>query len=343
MPRFGLSLGVLAALFLESLVHAQALPKPVVLTQAKKGRAHPKLKLPKGHDAGPVIPGLSQGAVPQGLAYWKAQNWFLLSCYFPSEDPSVVVALDARSGAMVRCLTLVGAGGKAHAGHVGGLAVSDKYLWVGSGQVHRAALAELLAAPASPALGHLRLEKLFQAECKASFVACHERVLWVGEFVAMKDPKYKGDPDHHVQGRTDNDTYAWAAAYELDGADNVKATGKVPLPDAILGIRQHVQGMAFLPGRIILSTSHGRDNDSILAIYANPMGAKPHRLVKAGSAKVPFWFLDGKNKVKQIDFPPMVEGITAYGNRLAAISESGAKIYQKGGRGPLDNVIVVDP
>jgi hypothetical protein len=39
----------------------------------------------------------------------------------------------------------------------------------------------------------------------------------------------------------------------------------------------------------------------------------------------------------------MAEGITAYGNRLGAISESGAEKYLKDGHGPLDSVIFVDP
>src|SRR5262245_31316658 len=46
------------------------------------------------------------------------------------KQPSVVVAMDAKTGKFVRCLTLVGANGKAHNGARWRMAVSKKYLWV---------------------------------------------------------------------------------------------------------------------------------------------------------------------------------------------------------------------
>lgn len=71
---------------------------------------------------------------------------------------------------------------------------------------------------------------------------------------------------------------------------------------------------------------------------------KPHRTVEIDGVKVPLWFLDGKNRQWEIDdFPPMSEGITAYGDRLAVVFESGAKEYQKGGRGPMDTVLYLTP
>ena len=67
-------------------------------------------------------------------------------------------------------------------------------------------------------------------------------------------------------------------------------------------------------------------------------------MVKVGDVTVPLWFLDGKNKVgKEIDYPPMSEGITAVGKRLAVICESGAEKFQKDGHGPLDNIMFLAP
>jgi hypothetical protein len=39
----------------------------------------------------------------------------------------------------------------------------------------------------------------------------------------------------------------------------------------------------------------------------------------------------------------MSEGITAAGKRLGVVCESGARKYQKDGRGPLDGVIFLAP
>ncbi len=38
--------------------------------------------------------------------------------------------------------------------------------------------------------------------------------------------------------------------------------------------------------------------------------------------KVPLWFLDGRNYIGEIDFPPMSEGIVMIGEQLAVLSES---------------------
>lgn len=329
------------------------LPELVQLKQQDKPRPHPKLKLPKDCAIGPIIPGLMQGAVPQGLAHWKAQNWLLISCYFHHEEsqpaadrtPSVVVAIDAETKKIVRCLTLVEVNGGAHTGHVGGLAVSDNYLWVASKQLYRAPLADVLAAPRND---HLRLQKMFHAECDASYVAYHDKQVWVGEFVATTDPQYQGNSAHYLKDRNGTNKHAWIAGYALDAADNPKGAtgGKAPPPTAVLSVREHVQGLAFLDDRIILSTSYGRTKDSLLAAYANPLrreSKKPHVMVQAGGVKVPLWFLDGKNKIRETDFPPMSENITPYGKGLAVLCESGAAHYQKGGRSPLDSVVFFQP
>ncbi|HEV7402262.1 MAG TPA: hypothetical protein VGO11_05015 [Chthoniobacteraceae bacterium] len=326
------------------------LPDLVQLKQDEP-RAHPKLKLPAKHTVGPTIPGLTQdqGATPQGLAYWEheKQKWLLISCYFHKEGhPSVVVALDAGTGAMVRCLTFVEPGGKVHVKHVGGLAVSGKYLWVGSERLlYRAPLAALAAAKP---VDYLQLQPQFEPHCTASTVAFHDQRVWVAEFVSLEDG-IAGNPEHYLKDRNGTHKSAWAAGYALDANEDLVglAGGKRPVPAAILSIRQKVQGMAFLDGRIILSTSYGRTADSTLAAYTDPLQnelTNPHATTKVGSATVPLWFLDGQNRQWEIDnYPPMSEGITAYGKRLGVICESGAEEYQKGGRGPLDTVIFLTP
>jgi len=52
--------------------------------------------------------------------------------------------------------------------------------------------------------------------------------------------------------------------------------------------------------------------------------------------------LDGSKWLKSIDFPPMSEGLTDIDGKLAVLSESGATKYQKGGKGPVDNIILLD-
>lgn len=317
------------------------LPKRVELKQTDV-RPHTKLKLPR-HEVGPTIAGLRQGAIPQGLVYWKKHDWFLISHYFEAKaNSSVVTAVHARTGKLERCLTLIAADGKGHTGHVGGLAVSDKYLWVGSGELYRVPLA---AVEAARPVDYLRLQPSFETECSASFVAYHKKRVWVGEFVS-REHDIQGNPAHKLKDRKGVWKYAWVVGYALDGNEDLKGTagGKRPPPGAVISIRQKVQGLAFLGDSIVLSMSYGRKNDSSLAGYTNPLQEKRHRTVEVDGKTVPVWFLDGENKEwERDDFPPMSEGITAYGNRFALVFESGAAKYQKGGRGPIDTVLFFKP
>ncbi|HUQ71714.1 MAG TPA: hypothetical protein VM165_19450 [Planctomycetaceae bacterium] len=331
----------IAALLIGSMLPGQLNPttSPLIRLEQAPPRGKLQAKLPAAATLGPVIPGLRQGAVPQGLAYWKRQNWLFISCYFENDRPSVITAVDVKTGNLARCVTLLDPTGKPHDGHVGGLAISDKYLWVGSGAVFRLPLDDLRAAEP---VARLRLLDRFRAESTASFLGCHERQLWVGEFVL--EDEIKGRPAHHLRDRNGADKYAWITGYKLNADDDlVIPPGEAePIPSAVLSIRQKVQGMAVDDDRIVLSVSYGRDNNSTLAVYKNPLKterAAPHRTVKVGQSTVPLWFLDGRNRIREADYAPMSEGIAFVNDRLAVITESGAAKYQKGGKAPIDNVI----
>jgi hypothetical protein len=46
--------------------------------------------------------------------------------------------------------------------------------------------------------------------------------------------------------------------------------------------------------------------------------------------------------IKEINFPPMSEGITIIDGKLAVLPESGAEKYQRGGLGPIDHIILMN-
>ncbi|HQY88407.1 MAG TPA: hypothetical protein PK402_07095 [Tepidisphaeraceae bacterium] len=329
------------SLLLATIVFAQPahqLPAPIDLKQATI-RHHPKLTLPE-HVIGPTIPGLSQGAIPQGLAYWPKHNWFLISHYFEkASNPSVVTAIDAKTGQVVRCLTLIEAEDEPHSGHVGGLAVSDKYLWIGSEHLFRVALTAI--EDAKP-VDYLQLHPPIKTECAAAFVAYHNGLIWIGEFVS-RGSRYESVPTHQLKDRNGVEKYAWIVGYALDADEDLKSSDNDrPQVAAILSIRQKVQGMTFLGDQIILSMSYGRKNNSTIAAYKNPLDEKHHQSVEIDGQSIPLWFLDGQNKEWEADYPPMSEGITSFGEQFGLIFESGAEKFQNGGRGPIDTILLFD-
>ena len=279
---------------------------------------------------GPIIPGLRQGAVPQGLTFAPERNRLLISHYFENA-PSCISALDVSTGKMTSCVTLEGPDGQRHRGHVGGVAVRNDSLFVASdGQVIRFRLADFASGdPQATA----RAVSAHRCATNASFCAAASDLLLVGEFAYGK--VYPTDSSHHLKDRKGVRKYAWVCGYD--------STAPPESPSFVLSVRQRVQGICVSRDRVYLSVSYGRTNRSLIVVYQNPIGKAPHRTVTlSGGATVPLWFLDGVNYVDEIDFPPMSEGIVMVGDRLAVLSESGAGKYLLGGKGPLDRVLLLN-
>lgn len=81
-----------------------------------------------------VIPGLSStdNYVSQGITYWDAKDWFLVSAYYNgSGKPSVISALDGTTGDFVALFRLYQADGTTPIiSHVGGIGVSEYNLYL---------------------------------------------------------------------------------------------------------------------------------------------------------------------------------------------------------------------
>jgi hypothetical protein len=239
--------------------------------------------------------------------------------------------LDATSGKLLSVVTLQETSGKPHTGHAGGIAVLKDSLFVASdGNRLQFDLAKFLTP--KPAAG-IRAVATRKCETNADFCTATEDLLLVGEFAYGK--KYPTHASHHLQDRKGVSKYAWVCGY-----DSRDPLGR---PTCVLSVRQKVQGMCIAGDRVFLSVSYGRANRSLVVVYRNPIGKPAHKTVKLRNGDaVPLWFLNGKNYLGTIDFPPMSEGIVMIGIRLAVLSESGANKYQLGGKGPLDRVLLLD-
>jgi hypothetical protein len=98
----------------------------------------------------------------------------------------------------------------------------------------------------------------------------------VGEF--SHGSKYQTNPFHSIINRDDQHYSAWVKGYHLDETDSFVR----PLPDYILAIPDMIQGLAFLSDRIFISKSYGRNRDSTLIVYADPLKEEPHSIVNYG-------------------------------------------------------------
>ncbi|QDT15884.1 hypothetical protein [Alienimonas californiensis] len=322
----------------------QGLPRPV-----------DGLNLPAGYVAGPVVPGLREDAVPQGLAWVAgadgAGERFLVSHDRPGEAASCVSVLDGANGSLIAVVDLEEPDGRPHRGHVGGLAATADDLFVASdGRVLRFPLAPFLADAPPP---RLRATAVRRDETQADYAAARPGLagdeLWVGEFALRRtNPfarEYRTAASHRLTDRAGQAKHAWVVR-----SDPADPTGRVT---GLLSVRQRVQGLAFLPGadggpgEVALSVSYGRANRSELAFHRDPTGGPPHRTVTVAGRDVPLWFLDAQSYRRTVDFPPMSEGVafvpgsTDRPPRLAVLAESGAEKYRLGGAGPLDLIVLL--
>lgn len=291
-------------------------------------------------DQGPVIPGLNEDVVPQGLAYWPEQNWLLISSYVDNGTASNLTIVDATSGEVVKRLFLKKEDGKPYTGHAGGVAVSAKHAWISSEErVYWIPLADLAAATAE---AQVQFGGSFPTGTRASFDSYADGILWIGEFYTL--PDYPVDPSHTLRNNEPSQYYAWVEGYVLDKVTDQPTPGASP--DYILSIADKIQGMAVTPDHIILSQSYGRAKDSYLLKYTKPdLKGEPHQRVQVGGKSVPVWFLDRKSLSKEegsLKVPPMSEGIVTDGaNRLFVLFESGALKYRSSGSAPMDRMRVV--
>ncbi|UUZ87155.1 lamin tail domain-containing protein [Paenibacillus sp. P26] len=68
---------------------------------------------------GPIVPGLLQGLVPQGMHYYKDKNWIIISSYRDDRRPSTLTIVDAGTGAFVKTIHLFTQEGQPFSGHAG--------------------------------------------------------------------------------------------------------------------------------------------------------------------------------------------------------------------------------
>ena len=299
-----------------------------------------------------IVPGLNQSIVPQGLDYWEERGWMLVSGYCSDSSKTggkgaVLFAVDLRSGEMMGEYYLKNMDGTYYTGHAGGVAVTEKNVFISEGsKLYRIPLTTLIDAAQC---GDVTFAEAISVPVRASFCNYSGGILWVGDF--QYGSSYPTDEFRHMTNRAGGKYYAWTVGYALDETTEnefkptVMVNGSYATPDYILSMTERIQGMTFLDesGYIVLSQSYGRTNSSTLFFYENPMQDTPHDYATVNGVSVPVWFLDAKLSYKIMPAIPMSEGIANVNGQLYVLFESGASKYRlDGGKQPTDRVYAVD-
>ncbi|EGL17880.1 MULTISPECIES: hypothetical protein [unclassified Paenibacillus] len=205
-------------------------------------------------EEGPIIPGLKSDKkwVPQGLALWTSKKWIIASQYSGNDtEASSISITDKTTGKRLKTFYLYESGGKKHTGHVGGLAVSGRYLWATSGKnAFRIPLTSLTGLPDYSKI----VMKKYTLSHQASYATFSEGVLWIGTYTKGATCTTTGP-----QGTV----YGYRLSANEDLASKADYTWKTP---------DRVQGMALTKDKVMYSQSCGRNNDSKLLIHKRGSG-----------------------------------------------------------------------
>ena len=165
-----------------------------------------------------VIPGLSSdnNYTPQGMTYWEAKEWILISAYDASSSGkhSVIYAIDAVSTEFVALFKILNADGSINTSHGGGIAASEyNFYYADTASKISYMPLSMLDVP----VGTVKEVKLQGSmDCSgelggaATSYCCYEDgVLWTGNFYIDSDDRY--DTKAH------NDSQSMIVGYRLHG------------------------------------------------------------------------------------------------------------------------------
>ena len=264
------------------------------------------------------VPGLDDGLIPQGVCFVEAIDCFAVSGYKDSQDSGIYLIRqsDGLTGEIIL---------KGYKGHAGGIASfeDDVYICSGGnteqgGYVYRLSAQELMKVFDAEDRRHsVSLSDKFQTYTRASFMCADDGMLFVGEFYNSNSPVDKS----HYYGRN----RAWACGYKLPL--NTAFESEQLIPDMILSIPDQVQGMAVTDeGKIVFSTSYGRDFDSVLYVFDRLEKWKSDTVSVKGK-DVPIYVSSRENRIAKIKMPTLMEGADYVDGALYTVFESGALKY----------------
>lgn len=253
---------------------------------------------------------LDQRYVPQGLAVWN--NWrgtdedlFLVSAYHDGDADSVPDGDSILYGVVAGEGTVVGRT-RILNGHVGGLAVVDGHLYVGSEQTIRHYELDRLRAHLRDGEGgdYLTYDGIDSLDHNASFLAPGDGYVWAGVF------------------DKDSMNYMWRYTVQSGGHLGDKHT-KVQVP-------MKTQGLAVTNDHFIFSTSYGRTNRSNIWVVERGYGTD------LNSAN-PYCF-----RAPSMSEGMAIWGAGSNPSRAYVIFEGAAYPYRDGARNPIDHAHFAD-
>jgi len=280
-----------------------------------------------------IIPGLKEGLVPQGISWMPEEGWLLFAGYRSDKGNSALIAVDLETGTIQKTAFLHYADGSAYNGHAGGVCATETDIYLSN--AHMLYRISLDAFRAIDGAGDCRFEQEIPVPVNSSYCCYADGILWVGEFQYGGD--YPTDASHRIS-TADGLQRAWTCGYSMEGRTDWTR------PDCVLSMTERIQGITTKDGKIYLSQSYGRKNDSMLYRYSNVLDTPAHGSVTIEGAEVPLWILDSKTREDALICPPMTECLCTVEDGIFVLFESAAEAYMNPKNpsvNPMDRVFLL--
>lgn len=277
-----------------------------------------------------VIPGLNEGAIPQGMAYSEETGRIYISSYYSSKISSVITAVDAETKELCAEYYLYNPDGSAFSSHVGGLAAVGDKLYVsaaldndGSYSIAELPLGELGESGSFSVTVDTRIA----VPVSPSFLNCSNGYLWVGNFYhPLKDYNLSPEMNYETDGLG-----CYILGYSV-GRELSSEDGDYVVPDVILAAPEKIQGMCFAgDDKVLLSQSYGRTSNSTLYAFNVSLSEAPDTELELGGQSIPAYVLNDSRLAESVTAMPMTEALCAApGGGTLILFESGAMKYSDG-------------
>ena len=278
-----------------------------------------------------LIPDISQGFIPQGIAYDQDSGYIFLTGYMGNGSASPIYIMDPSTGELIKKILMYDPAGKPFKGHAGGISAYNGELYVAGSTnacMYVFDIEELLEADNLSKVQYAKEVGLRMADdfIRVSFTAVDDELLYAGEY--HKSPLFYTDEDHAIKN-SDGVHKAYLLGFEVD--ENYNA-----IPKKVYSIPDSVQGACFKDGYVFLSISRGFAPSDI-AVYRldDVLQVGMHEVL---GVEVPLYILDSSVCSKMAKVPLMSEEIITIEDKLLLISESASNRYLIGKSLGMDKI-----
>lgn len=260
-----------------------------------------------------VIPGITEGFVPQGFDYDEQSDYFLM-CGYMADGSASRVYVRHSDGTVIET-DLMYDEQTPYTRHSGGICHNGEYVYIASsGGVDVFLLSDVLSDGAALRQGSIAVGY------GVAYCDFHDGYLLCGNFY---HPGSHETPQlHRISTPVGDENVALISVFR---ADEQEAFGIDPMPVAALSTQGEIQGICFMDqDRAVLSASYGATSSRLYFYEFDPE--------RCGSVyvldhEVPLYYLDSENLIDTVKLPPMSEELVYHEGRVYIMCESASNKY----------------